>query len=425
MQRWRFHISLASLSLLASIACSMPPPPVIPPSVVDTAADAKAAAEGVNAFTADLYAQLRSDSGNLIISPYSISTALAMTASGTAGTTRDEMQRVLHLPGGEKLGPAFRAMTASVTTPPRNAKKAPELSVANSLWVQKGRTWKKDFFSHARDDFRATAYETDFARDTETARGQINKWVDKETHGKITDLIPKGGISDETRMVLANAIYFKANWAEAFKKTLTELNADFRLASGKKVKTPIMFQRSNFSLLEANGFQVLKMPYDGESVSMYVILPEKVDGLPALEKELSGANLKLWTLDDRSVPPDDVRVWFPKFKFTLSTELAPVLGSVGLSEVFGAKANFSGMTDDPEGVRVSRVIHKAFVETDEVGTEAAAATAVVVAPGAAPGFTPAPPRVKEFHADHPFIFVIKHEKTGAILFIGRVEDPTK
>lgn len=427
MLSWRFRISLASLSLLAAIACAMPPPVFTPPAAVPDAGTneaklAKTAADGANTFAADLYSHLRSKQGNLIISPYSIHTVLAMTASGTVGTTRDEMQRVLHLPDEKKLGPAFRAMTASVNAPPFDAKKKPELSVANALWVQKGRTWKTDFFTHARDDFHAAAYEVDFAQNAETACGQINQWVDKETRGRITDLIPPDRISRETRMVLANAIYFKANWAEAFDKLSTKLDDEFTLASGRKVKTPIMYRRSDFAMFEANGFQVLKMPYDGNSVSMYVILPEKADGLPALEKQLTAANLALWTIGARK---DEVKVWFPRFKFTVPTEMAPLLRDMGMKEAFGAKANFKGMTDDVEGLRIDSVIHKAFVEVDEVGTEAAAATAVLLAPGSPPGGQFQPPRVREFHADHPFLFVIKHEQTGAVLFIGRVLDPTK
>ena len=420
----RLRIVLIPVALLAVVACTLPPlvPPLAPRGNSGSPADAKAAADGVNALAADLYAHLRDENGNLIVSPYSIGTALAMAAAGAQGDTRTEMERVLHLPGGERLGPAFSAMTESVTTAPRSAKHKPELAVANSLWLQKGRTWKKEYLALARDDFRAGVFDVDFA-DATAASGRINRWVEDKTRDHIKDLVPASALGRETRMVLANAIYFKADWVEQFKKENTKPD-DFTLANGQKVRAPLMYQTGNFFSLEEPGLQVLQLPYDGRATSMYVLLPRTADGLPALERQLTAENLSKWTLGRLKSPLEETRVWMPKFKFTVPTELADVLQKMGLSAAFDAqRANFRGITDHPEGLYLNRVIHKAFVELDETGTEAAAATAVVALTASA---VPVQARqVKEFRADHPFLFVIKHEPTGAVLFIGRVLDPTR
>ncbi|MCI0703177.1 MAG: serpin family protein [Planctomycetia bacterium] len=425
----RLRIASLSIALLTAVACTLLPSSITPPSLPGKSKDpnaesnAKLAAEGVNAFAADLYAQLRAKNGNLVVSPYSISTALAMTASGAEGGTAEQMWSVLHLPESEKLGPAYRAMTASVTTPPRSAKHKPELSVANSLWMQKGHPWKKDFLTGARNNFKAGMFDADFVSDPESGRGRINRWVEKETRERIKDLVPLGALDRNTRMVLANAIYFKAKWAEPFKKEKTE-ELDFTLTAGMKVRTPIMHQRGEFWLWETENLQVLKMPYDGNSTSMYILLPRQTNGLPALEAQLTAKNLPNWISGDGKIPLVEVKVWLPKFKFTVPIELGATLQTMGMTEAFDPmRANFRGMSDHTQGLYISRVLHKAFVELDEEGTEAAAATAVVMMlRGAA---QPLPSPVKEFRADHPFVFVIKHEPTGAVLFMGRVEDPAR
>jgi serpin B len=419
----RLRIGLVAVVFLTPIACFLQPfvssdLPQTPSTVWVTE---QTAADGVNAFAADLYAQLRLETGNLIVSPYSIDTALAMTAAGARGDTRAEMEKVLHLPAGEKLAPAYRAMTEGVTRPTRTAKHKPELSVANSLWYQKGRPWKKDYLALAREDFRAGLFETDFA-DAGAASRRINRWVEKETRDRIKDLVPPDALGN-ARFVLVNAVYFKAHWADSFKKEDT-WPENFTRADGKTVKAPLMYQKGDFLLRQEDGLQVLRLPYEGGDTAMYVLLPARPDGLTALEQKLTPENLKGWTLGPGKSPLVEAKVWLPKFKFTVPTELGDVLQKMGVKEAFDPqKANFQGMTDHPEGVFISRVIHKAFVELDEAGTEAAAATAVVGLAMSAPQLQPF--RVKEFRADHPFLFVIKHEPTGAVLFLGRVLDPTR
>lgn len=427
----RLRILLAPVALLAVVACMQPlwlpsrdlrQPP-------ERERDAAVIAKSVNAFAVDLYAQMRTGEGNLIVSPYSISAALALTAAGAQGNTRAEMEKVLHLPpqlpSGVKVGPAFDAMTSGMnesnwTGVGKTTKIASEMRVANSLWLQKGDAWKREYLAVAQNDFRAMLSGADFVGDPEGARGRVNKWVENQTHNHIKDLIPAGAVDTNTRLVLANAVYFKAHWADKFKKEDTKIE-DFTLAGGQKIRAPLMYQRGECRLWETDGLQVLKLPYQG-AAAMYVLLPRSPEGLPALEQRLNKDTLAEWTTVMNG--PGPVNVWLPKFKFTMPVELAGMLQKMGLREAFDPqKANFQGMSERPQGLFISRVIHKAFVETDEVGTEAAAATAVTVALGSVAQPPPVP--VREFRADHPFLFVIKHEPTGAVLFMGRVTDPTK
>jgi serpin B len=422
MRPLRVRTVLAGLALLAVVACTVPTSPFTPPPSLRDVVNAGEAAQGVNAFAADLYAHLRDKPGNLIVSPYSISTALALTAAGAGGATRDEMHRVLHLPEPEKLGPDFRALTAGVAAAPHDPRHRPELSVANSLWVQGGHRWRKDYLARAREDFHAGLFDAEFEGHPEAARGRVNRWVEKETRDRIQELVPAGALDRDTRLVLASAIYFKARWMAEFKEGDTRPE-DFTLADGRKVRAPLMHQRGAFVLRASDDFQVLRLPYHGDA-AMYVFLPRTHDGLPALERKLGAKELDLWAAPAKG-GAQEVQVWLPRFKFAAPTELGGVLKEMGVREAFDPqRANFRGMTDHPQGLCVTRVLHKAFVETDEAGTEAAAATAVVMSLAtAAPG---QPARgVAEFRADRPFLFVIRHETTGAVLFIGRVKDPTR
>ncbi len=421
MYPMRVRTVLAAFSLLTVVACTIPTSPFNPPSL-RTVVNAGEATQSVNAFAGDLLAHMRARSGNLIVSPYSISTALAMTASGAEGTTREEMNRVLHLPEPDMLGPDFRALITCVMAQPRDAKARSELSVASSLWVQNEYPWRKDYLARAHKDFRAGLFEVDFRQHAETARGRINRRVEKETRNRIQDPVPAGALDGDTRLVLTNAIYFKARWRTEFPKSTTRPE-DFTLASGQKVRAPLMYQQGRFLLHEPDGFQVLRLPYHGDT-AMYIFLPRAHDRLPALERKLDAKQLDLW-MEPTKNNEEEVKVWLPRFKFTVPTELGGVLQKMGMHQAFDRnRANFHGMTDNPKGLFISRVLHKAFVDNDEAGTEAAAASVVVMGlPTAAP--PPLPPRVAEFRADHPFLFVIKHETTGVILFIGRVANPTR
>lgn len=438
---------LFALALAAPVAC-VPIPVVDPPkwwNAPDDPEAAKKAANGVRAFGTDLYAQLRTEPGNLVFSPYSANVALTMTALGARGNTRTEMSQVLRLrepqwhtprpvPGrtqpekalfdpDPEIAKEYAALAASVMKQPEKAKRRQELSVANSLWMQKGRPWRAAFLSTARDDFRAGLFEVDFARNPDAAADRINRWVEKETRDRIQKLIGPGTLTPETRLVLANAIYFKARWEAEFKSSSTE-PLDFTRTDGTKVKAPLMFQKGDFNLREEDGLQVLRIPYDGGACAMYVVLPSKHDALPELEKQLTAEALARWTAVRAKSTKEEVRVWLPRFKFTVPVQLNGALQRMGMKDAFSDGANFKGMTDSADALKITDVLHKAFVELDEQGTEAAAATAVVVGLATAAPQRPEPP-VTEFRADRPFLFALVHEPTGAPLFLGRVLDPTK
>jgi serpin B len=379
--------------------------------------DVKLAVDGLAALTADLYGRLRPGRGNLLVSPYAVGAALAMLAGGARGATLDRMRNALHLPPAEKLGAAYRGLAAQVAAVPRWID-PPELAVANALWVQEGHPWNAAYLTLIREAFRGSLFGADFRNAAGIAAGRINRWIEERTRGLIRDMIPPGTLGPDTRMAATTAIYFKARWAQVFREHNTK-RSDFILHTGTRVQAPLMYQRGLFGLLETRTFQTLRLPYVGLMTSMYVFLPRKPDGLPELEQQLTAANLGHWTtIDDAR----DVEVWLPKFRFTAPTRLRQPLEALGLSDLFEPrKANFTGITEHPEGLWLTDVIHEARVEVDEVGTVAAAAAGGGGGGSRGPR-TPPPP--KEFRADHPFLFAIRHEPTGAILFMGRVLDPT-
>ena len=370
---------------------------------------ARAAAGAINAFSMDVYAALRSRTGNLFLSPYSISTALAMTYAGARGTTADEMAKVLHYDVDQaKLHAAFGQLLETT-----KAGKGYELSVANALWGQKGFQYLKEYLALVADHYGAGLSELDFVSNAEGARKTINTWVEKKTRKKIKDLIQRGVLGPATRLVLTNAIYFKGKWSSQFKEQATR-DAPFHLAGGNTADVPMMTQKAKCGYAETDDLQVLEMPYEGEELSMVVLLPKATDGLPAFEKTLTQAKLDAWLA---ALRPREVVVFLPKFKMTSQFELSETLGSMGMPLAFSPAADFSGMTGKRD-LMISNVIHKAFVDVNEEGTEAAAATAVVV------GLTSAAPTpVTIFRADHPFVFLIRDRRSDSILFIGRVANP--
>jgi serine protease inhibitor len=374
-------------------------------------ADRDETVRGDTEFATDLYGQLKSQDGNLFFSPNSISTALAMTYAGGKGNTATEMANVMHftLPN-DRLNAACSARLHDLNA----SNKGYELNVANALWGQKGFSWQKDFLDLNKSYFDAGLSEVDFAQ-SEQARQTINAWVEKNTHDKIKDLIPSGVLDPLTRMVLTNAIYFKGKWALQFDPKMT-MDGDFWSSATDKAKVPLMNEHGQFNYLENETLQAVELPYVGKGVSMIVLLPRKRDGLVALEERLTAKLLAEWTGGLK--PINDLTVTLPKFKMTTQFELSKELQKMGMKDAFGAKADFSGMGGDPGLLYLSYVIHKAFVDVNEEGTEAAAATAVVVS--RAPG----PPR-PTFRADHPFVFVIRDNKSGAILFMGRLVNPVK
>jgi serpin B len=361
-----------------------------------------------NAFALDLYARLRESEGNLFFSPYSISTALAMTSAGARGKTLDEMGRVLHLPAQSALHPAAAALSADML---RRAGKNVELSVANALWVQKGKHFREEFLSLTRTYYGAGCQQVDFIGGADSARRTINDWTERQTRQRIHELLAPGNISPLTRLVLTNAVYFKAKWEKEFDKSDTR-DEDFHLSGGGKVKKPLMHQTDQFDYGEAEGLQVLSMPYAGGDFSMVILLPGKKSTLANLEAAMT-KNLNKWLA---GLSWEKVIVTVPRFEMTAQRSMKDVLSQMGMSRAFSANAEFGGINDD--SLQIGAVIHKAFVEVSEKGTEAAAVTAVEMAVGAPSPVVPQLPPV-DFTADRPFVYLIRDTHTGTILFMGR------
>jgi serpin B len=378
-------------------------------------ADRAAMVEGNNAFAIDLYGQLRTQSGNLFFSPDSISTALAMTYAGARGDTATEMAKTLHftLPP-QRLHPAMGGLLGDLNAPHDGYK----LRMANALWAQQGYTFLDDFLKLTNSDYGAGFKQVDFKDATEAARLTINQWVEQQTDDKIKDLLQPGVLSSSTRLVLTNAIYFKGDWQTQFDKAQTR-DEDFHLSAAQNVKAPMMHREGGFNYFDGGTFQILEIPYKSAELSMIVLLPNDVGGMFALEQSLTAPNTRQWLGQLRPVPK--VIMTLPKFKMTQQFELQDTLGAMGMTLAFDAHADFSGMTGNRE-FSISAAIHKAYIDVNEEGTEAAAATAVVMRLMMARMQQPAPP---VFRADHPFIFLIRDNRSGGILFMGRVTDPTR
>lgn len=377
------------------------------------AADRKAVVDGDNAFAVALYGQLRKQNGNLFFSPESISTALAMAYAGARGETATQMAKTLHftLPPAE-LHPVMGALLRELNAPQDNY----QLSVANALWAQRGSTFLDDFLKLLKTDYGAGVNEVDFAGSTEAARSTINQWVEQKTQDKIKDLLQPGSLRPDTRLVLTNAIYFKGNWLAQFDKAQTK-DEDFHLSPAQTKKAPLMHREGSFRYFHEGSFQILEIPYKGNDLSMVILLPDEIGGLAALEQSLTVSNMQQWLHQLASVPK--VIVTVPKFKLTQQFELGTTLGAMGMPVAFSGNANFSGMTGKRD-FSISDVIHKAYVDVNEEGTEAAAATAVTMRALAIRVPEHAPP---VFRADHPFVFLIRDNRSESILFMGRVTDP--
>ena len=367
--------------------------------------------QGNNQFAIDIYARLRQQPGNLFLSPYSLSTALAMTYAGARGETAEQMAKVLHFDvTPDRLHPAFEALIRQVN---ENKGRPYRLSVANALWGQEGDPFLPEFLRLLADRYGAGLRRVDF-HFTEQARRTINAWVEEQTEGKIKDLLKPPNLLPVTSLVLTNAIYFKGDWASPFPKGATT-DETFTVTGDDRVSVPMMHRVGHFNYLDGGGFQALELPYAGDTLSMVVLLPKRVDGLTEFEGGLSAKGLADWLARLR---PRRVDVALPRFRIEARFELQKVLPAMGMPAAFGGKADFSGIN----GMRdlfISAVIHQAYGDVNEEGTEAAAATAVVMGRGAAAR----PEPIVSFRADHPFVFLIRDIRTKSILFFGRVTNP--
>ena len=377
--------------------------------------DAKDVAEASNQFAFDLYQQARKSDGNLFLSPASVSTALAMTYAGAAGDTEQEMASVLHFDRNQNTHDGFSTLLELLnSTGDRNGY---SLSTANRLWGVADYPFEEAFLKLTGDKYRAKLQTVDFGQ-PEEARKEINKWVERQTREKITDLIPPGILKTDTRLVLTNAIYFQSGWSSEFSTKATK-KAPFKITETDEIDVLTMQQTEDFPYAEDADVQVLSMPYRGHELSMVVILPKKIDGLAELEKNLTNVQFVEWMKTLQNDRP--VETYLPKSRMRTALMLSKALKSMGMSSAFSDNANFSAMSKS-EGLKISEVIHQAFVDVDEKGTEAAAATAVVMAPTSA-AVPREPQKPVVFRADHPFLFMIRDNRTGAILFMGRMLQP--
>ena len=416
------------LALLAGLVClpavaSAGDDPAPAPAPAD-AGSVEGLAKGERDFAFDLHRLLAAKGGNVFASAYSVSTALAMTAVGARGPTSDELRKALHLPEG--YGPRYREFAKSVTSIPmvreyEDGKQGPverpaySLSIANAIFSQQGWKFLDPFRKSVADDFLAEFRELDFKNPPE-ARAAINDWVAKKTKDRIKDIVPEGMPTPDTKMALANAIHFKANWDEEFSEKGTT-DAPFHTGAGKDVTSKRMRRVGHYGYVETPDAQIVEMRYKSGETSMVVVLPKAKDGLAAIEKTVNGGTFATWM---GALGSKRVDVQFPKFTVTSTFELVKPLGDLGVKAAFLPSADFSGIVPPPQPLYIGAILHKAFVAVDEKGTEAAAATVVMMRTGSAMN----PEAPVAFVVDHPFLFAIRHVPTGAILFLGRIDDPT-
>ena len=363
-------------------------------------------------FTLDLYNQLKMTDGNLFFSPFSIFTALAMTWAGARENTAVQMAETLHFT--EKPAQFHRAIGDLISQLNAVQKETDvELSIANAIWAQKGYQFLDEFFRIVQQSYQADLKQVDFSSAAESARQAINAWVEQQTNEKIKDLLPPKVLNALTRLVLVNAIYFKGFWDNQFKSRDTR-EMEFWLLTEVAVKVPMMHQEHQFGYWENDWLQIMEMPYKEESLSLIVLLPKEKTGITDLEQKLNFENMMAWQSRLRK---RKVIVFFPKFKIESQFSLGQTLALMGMPDAFDPElADFSAMVGQKE-LYISAVIHKAFLEVNEEGSEAAAATGVVV------GVTSIAPSPPIFKADHPFVFFIRDNKSQSILFLGRVLNP--
>jgi len=379
--------------------------------------DLEALVDGNNAFALNLYRLLGEDDTNLFYSPFSISMALAMTYAGARDDTAGQMADTLHFTlSQDRLHPAFNSLDTELSQRGEGAKgkddKGFRLNIVNAIWGQKGYTFLPAFLDTLAENYGAGLRVLDFASAAEESRIAINDWVSDQTEERIKDLIPPGAIDSLTRLVLTNAIYFNAAWQYPFQKEATK-DGIFHLLNSNEVTVPMMHVTEPFRYAEGNSYQAVALPYDGRELSMLILLPESgkfSEFEQSLTAELVDTTVK--ELESRRIA-----LTMPRFEFTSGFSVKKALATMGMPIAFSDSADFSGMTGKPD-LFISDVIHKAFVQVDESGTEAAAATAVIMR------LTAMPESPMDLTIDHPFIFLIRDNATGTILFIGRVMDPS-
>jgi serpin B len=412
---WGRNVGATLFTILTACAATLP---------ASLTAQVQSLVAGNTAFALNLSSQVAADPGNVFFSPYSISTCMAMTYAGARGDTAAQMSRVLGFDTNQQqFASTFGQLQNELQSDQQT--NAIELNIANALWTQVGFPFLPDFLQTATNQYQASVNQGDFINNPDAVRQTINNWVSQETQNKIQNIVPPGAINPGTRLVLANAIYFKGAWTYTFAETNTSIQP-FYLSSTNQVLAPLMHQpladpfqgqaSPAFKYMQTADFQALELPYGSNRISMVLLLPTRIDGLAKLEQQLSPPFLS--NVLARMVP-QQVELFLPKFtnesSFNLTTNLPPM----GVSDAFTpGVADFSGM-DGMRDLFLSFLFHKAWVQVDEAGTEAAAATVGGVATS---GRSPGPP---PFRADHPFVFFIRDTQTGNLLFIGRLANPSQ
>ena len=388
--------------------------------IAATGADAADASAAINAFSADLFARLvaADPAANLVFSPASIALALAMTSAGAKGQTLTEMDAVLHITDPATIHRSMNGLSAGLagldkekdnTTDGGTGTSQVQLSIANSLWGQAGYSFEQAFLDLLSSEYGAGMELVDYAADPEAARVAINAWVDEQTEQRIPELLAKGSITNDARLTLVNAIYLKANWASRFNEALTT-DEPFA-APGGEVTAPMMHTTAELAYGEGEGWQAAEIPYVFDDLSFLVAMGETADTLMPTADEAAGVVIARL-----------VELGLPKFDIETATSLKEVLGSMGMAGAFTDGADFTGISTEKPGLTIGAVIHQANITVDEEGTEAAAATAVIMVATAAPTDPPVP---VVFTVDRPFTFWLRDRATGTIIFAGRINDPSQ
>jgi serpin B len=391
-------------------------------AMADTDDDLKIVSQGINKFSFDLYKKLKDENKekNLFYSPASISMALAMTYAGARGNTEKQMADVLNFTLPQDL------LHSTYSKLIKNLKSAKdyELNIANALWLQKDYKYLQQFLNTIEKYYNSDLKNVDFTKAPREAAKEINMWVFIHTKGKIENIVNPDEIESNTKLILTNAIYFKGKWKYEFDKQNTE-GRDFHLVNGttKKVKMMSKYSSSSmeygfrFNYFQNDYLQLLEMPYNGDKISMIIVLPLDNSKLKDVENMIDEKKLEEWIKESRS---RKVTVYLPKFKFSQGIDLKSFLENFGIKDMFNINADFSGMTGKKD-IYIDKAFHKSFVEVNEEGTEATAVTVIGAKPVSS---IPVKEEIVTFNADHPFIFLIRDKETGSILFMGRVMDPS-
>lgn len=412
----RFVAVTIALFPLAGAAGAQATPPARQAAQVSLDASGKQAVEGINAFAVDLYKHSISRERNLLVSPASVSTAIGLAYRGAKGITADELRSVMHF---DALPEAYLPADAAVLASLNFAGDGQVLRVSNAVWVQQDLPLRQDFLADMTVYARAGLQRIDFGRDPDAARLAINQWVATATNNRIKELLQDGDVSADTRSELVNCIYWKGRWESPFLVPATKMEP-FTALDGSATNTALMHQSEEFPVVERDGVKAIALPYQGFDVSMIVLLPDTPSALPSFEHALTAAALNSWLDELDHAAPRETALTLPKMHIEWRRDLVPALQALGAKTAFGNDADFSGMAgndaSNDAALKIGNIIHQTFIDVDELGTEAAAATAVGVEVTAARKEM-SPPFV--FRADKPFLFLLRDKRTNVILFMGR------